>query len=238
VQLGTLADQLMKTETRERRSLAEDLHDDLGQSLTVLKLKLQSLKFPDQFEGREHMLHQLGDIESMVDRSSQSVRSISNHLSPPVLQQDGLQAALHWLAEEMQTTYGLLVHIEWEAAVHMDESLGGAIYRTVRELLINVWKHADTDSADVTVSMDAYSGMIMVAVVDAGVGFDVSEMQKPSTKLSYGIYSVRERMNLIGATLKIDSAPGVGTSVLLMIPARALRHKLKETDIDSTIVSG
>ena len=120
----------------------------------------------------------------------------------------------------------------------MDESLGGAIYRTVRELLINVWKHADTDSADVSVSMDAYSGMIVVSVVDAGRGFDVREIQKPSTKLSYGLYSVHERMNLIGATLKIESAPGVGTSVLLMIPARALRHKLKVKDSDSTFVSG
>ena len=234
VQLGTLADQLMQTETRERRSLAEDLHDDLGQSLTVLKLKLQSLKFPEQFEGREQVLHQLGDIESVVDRSSQSVRSISNHLSPPVLQQDGLHAALQWLAEEMQNTYGLIVHIEWEAEVHMDESLGGAIYRTVRELLINVWKHADTDSADVSVRTDGYSGMITVAVVDAGKGFDVSQTQKPSSKLSYGLYSVRERMKLIGATLKIDSAPNVGTSVLLMIPARALRHQLKEKDGDTT----
>ena len=238
VQLGTLADQLMRTETRERRSLAEDLHDDLGQSLTVLKLKLQSLSFPAQFEGREQILVQLGDIESVVDRSSQSVRSISTHLSPPVLQQEGLQAALHWLAGEMQNTYGLVVHIVWDATVRVDETLGGSIYRTVRELLINVWKHADTDSADVSVRLDAYSGMIMVAVADCGKGFDVAEMQKPSTKLSYGLYSVRERMNLIGATLKIDSVPGVGTSVLLMIPARALRHRLKETDSDSTIVGG
>jgi len=238
VQLGTLADQLMRTETRERRSLAEDLHDGLGQSLTVLKLKLQSLKFPEQFEGREQMLHQLGDIESVVDRSSQSVRSISNHLSPPVLQQDGLHAALQWLAEDMQDTYGLIVHIEWEAEVHMEESLGGAIYRTVRELLINVWKHADTDSADVSIRTDGYSGMIIVAVVDAGKGFDLSQMQRPSSKLSYGLYSVRERMSLIGATFKIDSAPGVGTSVLLMIPAKALRHQLKEKDRDSTFAGG
>ena len=238
VQLGTLADQLMKTETRERRSLAEDLHDDLGQSLTVLKLKLQSLKFPTQFEGREEVLHQLGDIESVVDRSSQSVRSISSHLSPPVLQQDGLHAALQWLAEDMQNTYGLVVHIEWEVVVPIDESLGGAIYRTVRELLINVWKHADTDSADVSVRMDAYSGMVVISVVDAGRGFDVREMQKPSAKLSYGLYSVQERMNMIGATLQIDSVPGVGTSVLLMIPARALRHQLKVKDRDTTIVGG
>jgi PAS domain S-box-containing protein len=236
VQLGTLADQLLNTETRERRSLAEDLHDDLGQSLTVLKLKLQSLNFPQAFEGREQVLKQLSEIESVVDSSSQSVRSISTHLSPPVLHQQGLQAALDWLAEEMQNTYGLTVNIEWDATVHLDESLGGSIYRTVRELLINVWKHADTDSADVSIRLDAYSGMLIVTVVDAGMGFDVAEMQKPSTKLSYGIYSVRERMNLIGGSLKIDSVPGVGTSVVIMIPARAIRHAMKETDSDSNLV--
>ena len=137
----------------------------------------------------------------------------------------------------MQNTYGLVVHIEWDAMVHMDETLGGSIYRTVRELLITVWKHADTDSADVSIRLDAYSGMLMVAVVDAGKGFDVAEMQKPSTKLSYGIYSVRERISLLGGSLKIDSVPGVGTSVVVMIPARAMRHTLKETDSDSNLAS-
>ena len=235
VQLGALADQLMKTETRERRLLAEDLHDDLGQSLTVIKLKLQSMKFSEQFEKRKQMLYHLEEIESMVDRSSQSVRSISTHLSPPVLSQDGLQAALDWLAEEMCDTYGLTVHLEWDVAIEIDVDLAGAIYRTVRELLINVWKHADTDSAQVCVRSNTYSGMITVDVVDEGKGFDVREIQRPSTKLSYGLFSIRERMSLIGATFNMDSAPGTGTRAVLMVPARALRHRMKVSDRDSTI---
>jgi PAS domain S-box-containing protein len=237
-QLGTLADELMQAETRERRMLAEDLHDDLGQSLTVLKLKLSLLDVQVSQEGRDYLQRQVRDIESVVDQASESVRSISTHLSPPVLHQDGLVAALHWLAEEMLRTYGLGVTLDCHADLHLNETFGGAIYRTVRELLINIWKHAEVSTAQVAVHLDPYSHMTVIRVSDQGKGFDVLKMQAPSSTLSYGIYSIRERMNLIGGALQIDSNPGLGTTVTLMIPGMGLRPLLKDKAHDSTVVGG
>lgn len=221
-QLGSLAVELMKTETRERRSLAEDLHDDLGQQLTVLKLKLSCLDLPGQFSGRDELLEQLQEIESLVDRSTDSVRTISNHLSPPVLDREGLFAAMRWLCEEMLRTYGLKVHLHCDESMPLNETVNGSIYRTVRELLINVWKHANVDSATVTIHLSAARDMVEISVTDQGLGFDVVALQQPSSRLSFGIYSIRERMHLIGGKLQIDSAPGAGTRVTLQIPVRIL----------------
>jgi len=225
-QLGTLAFELMKTETRERRSLAEDLHDDLGQHLSILKLKLSSLALPGPYAGHTELLEQLRDIESIVDRSTESVRSISTHLSPPVLHQDGINAAMHWLADEMLRTYGLQVNLDCEENLPLNDAVNGSIYRTVRELLINVWKHASVDSAEVSIRLSEGKDMVEIMVADEGLGFDVIEMQKPSSKLSFGIYSIRERMNLIGGTLRIDSSPGLGTLARLQFPARILTTTL------------
>lgn len=235
-QLGSLADELMQAETRERRMLAEDLHDDLGQSLTVLKLKLSMLDVHATLEGRERLLRQVRDIESVVEQASESVRSISTHLSPPVLHQDGLIAALHWLTEEMMRTYGLNVVLDCDTNLYLNETFSGAIYRTVRELLINIWKHADVSSAQVAVELDSYSRMLVIRVSDKGKGFEVLKLQRPSPTLSYGIYSIRERMNLIGGALQIDSSPGLGTTVTLMIPSLGLRPPLREKTNDSTTV--
>ena len=219
-QLGTLAFELMKTETRERRSLAEDLHDDLGQQLTVLKLKLSSLAVAQEYPGHAELLEELREIEAIVDRSTESVRSISTHLSPPILHRDGIHAAMQWLAGEMLRTYGLRVNLACDPTLPMNESLNGAIYRTVRELLINVWKHADVDMADVSIQLNVLQDTVDIMVADQGLGFDVIEMQKPSSKLSFGIYSIRERMHLIGGSVLIESQPGRGTQVRIQIPAR------------------
>ena len=227
-QLGSLAVELMKTETRERRSLAEDLHDDLGQQLTVLKLKLSSLEISGEFSGRERLREQLQEIEAIVDRSTESVRTISYHLSPPILNREGLFAALRWLCEEMLRTYGLKVHLDCDETLPLNESVNGSIYRTVRELLINVWKHANVDSASVSLQLSKDEDLVEIAVADEGQGFDIAVMHQPTSRLSFGIYSIRERMQLIGGTLQIHSAIGEGTRVLLQLPVRVLNFSLSK----------
>jgi signal transduction histidine kinase len=127
---------------------------------------------------------------------------------------------MQWLAGEMQRTYGLHVKLACDQTMPMIESLNGAIYRTVRELLINVWKHADVDSADVSIQLNELQDSVDITVTDKGQGFDVIEMQKPSSKLSFGIYSIRERMHLIGGSVLIESEPGQGTQVRIQIPVR------------------
>ena len=216
-ELHALALELLTSEARERRVIAEDLHDGLGQSLAVAKLKLTSLVIPGEGESRDDFLRQLRELEDTIDRSNATVRSLSTQLSPPVLYQFGLGAALEWLSEEMLRTYGLSVDLSLGTLPPLDETTGGALFRIVRELLINVWKHAEVSRADVTVSTDAASGRIAIGVTDAGVGFDVERLLKPSAENSFGLFSIKERVAFLGGTMRIDSKPDRGTAVLVAL---------------------
>jgi len=220
-ELRSLAMALLGSEARERHAIAADLHDDLGQSLAVAKLKLSALPVPGESEGRDEYLRQLREIETMIDRSNRTVRSLSTQLSPPVLAQFGLGAALEWLSEEMKRTHGLEVRVRLGETAPLGTTVESALFRVVRELLINVWKHADVSEAEVDLSADAGSGTLRIRVADAGAGFDVEKMLKPSKNYSYGLYSIRERINFLGGGLNIDSRPGEGTVVTVTLAAVA-----------------
>ena len=183
----------------------------------MAKLKLTSLVIPGEGESRDDFLRQLRELEDTIDRSNATVRSLSTQLSPPVLYQFGLGAALEWLSEEMLRTYGLSVALSLGTLPPLDETTGSALFRIVRELLINVWKHAEVSRADVTVSTDAASGRIAIGVTDAGVGFDVERLLKPSAENSFGLFSIKERVAFLGGTMRIDSKPDRGTAVLVAL---------------------
>jgi len=217
-QLRALGMELLKAETRERRTIAEDLHDDLGQILAVAKLKLSSVQMPGCDEEREVCQRQLNEIETMIDHSSKSVRSLSTQLSPPALYQSGLSGALEWLTEEMMRNYGLRVTLELDDILPLDEAVSSALFRTVRELLINIWKHSQVSDACVTLTLESISNTLIIGVIDDGVGFEVVQMLKPSAKHSYGLFSIRERLTFIGGSMRIDSEPGQGTRITLRVP--------------------
>ena len=221
-ELSSLAMQLLAAEAHERREIAGDLHDELGQNLAVVKLKLSALTFPQEGEGSDDCRRcrlQLNEIETMVDRFDQSLRSLSTQLSPPVLTQFGLGPALEWLAEEMERTYGLCVRVHLGEIAPLDETTNSALYRIVRELLINIWKHAEVSEAAVTLSTDEPSGRIEVRVADAGVGFDAAQAMQPSAKRSYGLFGIKQRIEFIGGALRIDSQAGKGTTVSVALAA-------------------
>ena len=214
-QLRALTLELMASEARERRVIAADLHDGLGQSLAVATLKLTALVHPEGGESKDDFLRQLQEIEDTIDRSNATVRSLSTQLSPPVLYQFGLGAALEWLTEEMMRTYGLSVELSLGGLPQLDETVSSALFRIVRELLINVWKHAEVSKAEVSASSDAAGGELSIVVADAGVGFDVEHLLKPSVNNSYGLFSIRERVAFLGGTMRIDSGPGRGATVMI-----------------------
>jgi len=226
-ELRALAMELLQTETRERQAVAADLHDDLGQILAVAKLKLSSLSLPGSGVDTSHFLKQLRDVENLIDRCSVSVRSLSTQLSPPALYRQGLTAALEWLAEEMMRTYGLLVELFMGEMEPLDEAVSSALFRMVRELLINVWKHGQVHYAKVTMDMDPDSHTLTIEVADAGAGFEVPSMLKSTANHSYGLFSISERLKLIGGTLHIDSHVGGGTKVTLVVPSGRLRAEFE-----------
>ena len=210
-QLRRISAQLTMTEERERRMLAESLHDNLCQMLAVIKIKLTSL--PEQSQGAV-----IGEIVALVEQADQEARHITLQLSPPVLRTLGLLPALEWLAEEMKRVHGLTVHVEMDSCgKRLVDEVQAVLYRAARELLINVAKHAGVADASLACLWDRNRLVLMVS--DAGRGFDPAEHfgDWPGHN-SFGLRSIYERIANLGGEVDIDSSPGNGTTVTLSVP--------------------
>ena len=218
-QLRTLTAELALTEERERRVLARDLHDDLGQLLAIIKIKLTSL---EESERRGALKGHLQEIEALVDQANRSARSLMVQLSPPALQALGLLPALEWLGEEMERIYGLVVRIDLDGELPMlEEPARTTIFRAVRELLINVVKHAQTRVAQID-CLQSSDGQLSISVTDQGLGFDARRaLSSPAKESGFGLISVRERIEFIGGTMTVDTMPGYGTTITIVFPAEA-----------------
>lgn len=210
-QLRALSTALFRVEENERRELASLLHDDLGQRLVAVKLRLGALL-------AEHGLAGLTEVIEMLDQTHRSVRSLTFQLSPPILRDLGLVPGLRWLAREMEKQFGL------EVAVDADEPLpplGGdpnyLLFRCVRELLFNVVKHARAQAARIELRTE--EGCVAIAVEDPGVGFDPTRASgERHERHSFGLLSVRERVEGLGGRVIVDAEPGRGTRVVLRVP--------------------
>ena len=214
--LRMLTAELTLSEERERRQLAQDLHDGLGQLLAILKIKLTSIK---QGERRGAFRGALREIEDLIDQSNQSVRTLMLQLSPPVLQALGLVPALEWLTEEMERVYGLSVRVDSDGVqIVLKEPAKTAIFRAVRELLINVSKHTACKSAVVHCGRKGDS--FEISVTDQGDGFSYDEATGLQPLDSgFGLASIKDRIEFIGGEMSIDSEPGRGTCVTIVFPA-------------------
>lgn len=198
---------LILAEDKERRALARDLHDDLGQILPIVKIRLTSL-YASQDVAKLHA--GLREIEKLIDAANRSLRSLAMQLSPPVLLEHGLVQALEWLAAEMERSCGLSVELRDDGKPKpLDDKQGITLFRAARELLANVAAHAGVERAVLSTRLDG--GRLCLAVSDAGTG-----LVPPGPGL--GLAGVRERMDLIGGELAIDSRPGAGTTVTLSAP--------------------
>ena len=214
-ELRALASELSLAEERERRRLAAGLHDHAGQTLTIARLKLQMIG--QHLVGAEAAeLHR--EALSLISQVSEQVRTFTFELSPPVLYQVGLGAALDWLSERFERHFDVLARCEasgdWRS---IPEATSVLLFQSARELLANVGKHAG--ARQVTVGLMAEIGTITMCVEDDGVGFDVNDVETLGRKThSFGLFSIRERMRHIGGSVEIVSSPGSGTTVTLRVP--------------------
>jgi two-component system CheB/CheR fusion protein len=217
-QLRELSVALTLTEERERRAIAVDLHDDLGQLLALLKMRLDLLR-------RQAPAGPLGDelqsASELLLQASDRVRSLAFQLSPTILYELGLVPALEWLGDEMKRLYSLNVTVDADAAAReaLDPSTRTVLFRAVRELLINVGKHANTSAAHVECRRPG--GRMVVTVTDNGTGFDPKVVFSGSINRGFGLISIRERLAGLGGTMDCKSVPGDGSRVTLQVPAPA-----------------
>ena len=214
--LARLASELTLTEQRERRRLAVELHDNLQQLLVGTRFGLEALANRIGDEHRES----IGHLAELVDESIKASRSLTVALSPPVLFEGGLGAGLEWLGRWMGRQHGLEVEVFTDPeAVSEREDVRVLLYQAVRELLLNVVKHARTNRARVELErLDR--GFLEVTVEDLGVGFD-PEALRPGGAGSgggFGLFGIRERFSLLGGSVEVGSSPGEGTRIVLTAP--------------------
>jgi PAS domain S-box-containing protein len=219
IMLGKLASELTLSEQRERRRLAEILHDHLQQLLIAAKMNCEVLAARS---GPEQKKIANNALDLIID-SLQASRSLTAELSPPVLKQGRLSAALEWLVNWMQEKHGLSV--ELRAGADLDpqgEDITVLVFQSIRELLFNVVKHGGVKSARIEMSREA-GNMLRVSVVDQGLGFDPETIwEKAQTGAGFGLFSIRERLTLMDGSLEVDSAPGRGASFSLVVPLKAM----------------
>lgn len=203
-------------EARERRRIAADLHDGLGQSLALAQIKLTSLRAMAAGDLRTA----LDEAILLVQQAVADSRSLMFDLSPPILYDLGLPAALTWLAEQMETRHGLHVELDGgtESIQELESDVAALLFRAVRELLMNVVKHAHTTRAAVSILREANE--IHIQVKDDGDGFDSSlPLSLPLAKgTGFGLFSVREQIARLGGVFEARSLPGAGTTVTLRVP--------------------
>ncbi|NLO72914.1 MAG: hypothetical protein GX100_02240 [candidate division WS1 bacterium] len=214
-QLRSLALELTRVEQRERRRLAEMLHDHLQQLLVAARLRLQ---LAQDGVSPEEVQVELQKAEEYLEEAIRGSRSLTVELSPPMLHEGGLGGALRWLGREMNEKHGLQVSVEVASEVDPGtEEAEEFLFQAARELLFNVVKHAQTPRAWVRLTPSG-TGALELAVRDDGVGIDLSRLARPSAEDGhFGLFSLRERLEALGGHLTIESAPGQGTEVRLLM---------------------
>ena len=213
--LRSLACELSFAEERTRRQTAVALHDSIGQTMAFAKMKLGALRKPTLDES---LLESLDEIIELLNTTIKDTRGLISELSPPVLYELGFIPAIEWLCQEMKQKHDIKVGFQDDKRTKsLDSGFGVLLYQAVRELLINVAKHAEAHEADVSISRDGEK--IRIEVSDDGIGCDNSEIDlHADIEGGFGLFSIRERLEPIGGQLKIESEPGNGTKVTLTAP--------------------
>jgi len=213
--LRALASELSLTEERERRRLAADLHDHIGQILALAQIKLGALR---QEASSPESETSVSEIRDFISQAIRYTRSLTFELGLPILYDLGLEAALEWLAEQMQEQHKVEIAVHRGQRSHpLGEAARVLVFRVVRELLTNVIKHAKANRVDVFIAKEG--SYLQLQVVDDGVGFDIANSGARSGVTSgYGLFSIRERLSSLGGRLEITSQPGQGTRVIITVP--------------------
>jgi len=213
-QLARLSSELTLAEQRERGRLAQVLHDHLQQLLVGAKLRVALLRR----HGEPDVAQAAGQIADLLDDSIRASRSLTAELNPPILHEKGLGAALSWLAGWMKERHGLDValRLDEHARVGRDD-VRILVFQSVREALFNVVKHGRTMEAIVELGRDG-DDRLRIVVADRGAGFDVQPLKWAESRGGYGLFSIRERLHLLGGRLEIESRPGAGTRVTMIVP--------------------
>ena len=216
-QLRSLTRELSRNQEQERKKMASYLHNNIGHSITNIINKIDTLRVQEK---TEIIKKHLDEIYDLSDKMLDEVSSISSDLCPPVLYELGLVTAIKWLLEKIKKDYGLKVEYRGpDSLVISNENIEIFIYHSIKELLMNVNKYAETDKAFLQIRRDA--DFLKIIISDRGNGFDkknLSLLHPGTQKSGLGLFCIKEHINQFNGKLEIDSISGKGTEVTLFIP--------------------
>ncbi len=223
-QLQRLAAQMAQAEERERRQLSQILHDGLQQLLVAAKLRLKAASRRTQ---DEQAIRAVNEALDLVDEAISESRTLTKELSPPVLYDGGLAAGLEWLGRETEQKYRLPVAVEVAPEMEpQDLTTKVFVFHAARELILNAVKHAQASSLKIGL-LRTDNDRLQVTVEDDGMGFDMEVLDAQHHAVGFGLFSIRERMAVIGGELTITSSPIEGTKARIVAPCmRAARAEI------------
>ncbi len=210
-------------EERERRRIATGLHDEIGHTLAMAKLRL------GQLPGSEHCNEEartIRDVDKLLEQAIAATRSLTFELSSPVLYELGFESAIESIGEEMERRHGIRFQFQAEQRPRpLADDVAVVLYRIVRELLNNLMKHAQARNARLWVRRNGDE--IRITLEDDGVGFDATETgQGFGPGGGFGLFSIREQLRHIGGRLDIESCPGRGTRAVVVAPLALIEDDL------------
>ena len=217
--LQVLSRRLVEVQETERRHLARELHDEVGQALTVIEMNVQALLASP---GADALVPRLKQSLEVVERVQEQVHDLSLNLRPSMLDDLGLEPALRWCAERQAALAGLQAEVRADPlAQRLDPMIETECYRVAQEALSNVVKHAKARTVTVELSKNDEDGQLHLSVRDDGIGFDVAGLREQAVRgASLGLLSMEERATLAGGGLEYHSTPGQGTEVHAWFPLK------------------
>jgi PAS domain S-box-containing protein len=212
--LRNLSEHLQSLLEEERTRIAREVHDELGQGLTALKLDLSMIRRSLVSSGMAEESAKIHDVERAVNRIIRTVRRISTELRPGILDELGVAAAIEWVAKDFQERTGIACTVAMKGVEKVEDTVRAtAIFRIVQEALTNVTRHAA--ASRVRVSLEMRKDALVLQVVDNGIG--IGEERIFDTR-SLGLIGIRERVLLLGGEATISGKPGRGTQVRVILP--------------------
>jgi PAS domain S-box-containing protein len=212
-QLRNLSEHLQSIREEERTNIAREIHDELGQALTVLKIDISMIGnklYPDH----KPLVEKTASMMERIDDTIQVVKKICTELRPTVLDHFGLSAAIEWQAEDFQKRTGINCKVSFHPEdIVLDQDISIVIFRIFQEALTNIMRHAD--ATEVKASLKAKDGMITLEVIDNGKGITEEEITNSS---SFGLLGIRERVNFLGGNVTISGISNKGTAIKVTIP--------------------
>ncbi len=212
-QIRALGEHMMKVEEEERRRISRELHDEVGQSLLVIRLYLEMVQ-RDMPGGSEHLGRRLSETQEVAESTIVEMRRLISALSPNVLAELGLTAGIRQFVKNFSRTFPGRVKMRMSNVDKLPETTKIMAYRLVQECFTNAVKHSKAQNVELRLTRR--NGRVHVQIEDDGIGFDLKDADKKRD--SFGLAGMKERVTLLGGDISVESALGHGTKVAIAIP--------------------